>query len=333
MKVVVYILSVLIATALIGGGAFLVAVTTPDPGSWLIFLATMALTVFVYGPLVLGSMLAYWDAKRSDASKRYFAWWYRIVVGLEVLAAIGIVIFAMLADAPVWLPVLFIAVGAALIMVAVFVGAWLRKREEARAPVERPWLPLTRREILRKITKMVVTFVGAFVIGLALLALFAREIFTESLVQALGLAVGVAFFAAAMAGILVTMPLFRQIREIVGRDAGQVRKLAKVVLKGKRLDLDEEEQVDATKYAAVAAIMLPFQLAYMMLLYAGIILQQVQLLANPVARQLVIPMLALLVLLLVVVVPFSVRYIRRARAYAREHEDLVPAVSPVPSAS
>ncbi|TFC44044.1 MULTISPECIES: hypothetical protein [unclassified Cryobacterium] len=85
-----------------------------------------------------------------------------------------------------------------------------------------------------------------------------------------------AFIAAALACILVTLPLNRRLRESVSRDLGRLRKMGKVVLRGKQLELDHDEQVAAAKYAVLISIVIPFQLAYITLLYAGLKIQQAQ---------------------------------------------------------
>jgi len=322
MKVVVYVLSVLVATALLAGGSFLLVTVTPGRIGWLLLLGTVSLTVFIYGPLMLGSLGTFWDRRRSEESRRYLAWWYRITLALEVLAAVGIVTYAVLTEAPLWLPALFIGVGAVLTVSAVFLGSWLRKREAANPPEVSPWSPISRRDITRKIWKVAVTFAVTVAIGVAFLALFGREIFENDLSVAVVLVAGIAFIAASMAGILVTLPLLKRMREVVDSDAGLLRKLAKVVLKAKQIDLDEEEQVQAARYAAVASTALPFQLAYFVLLYVGLGIQQVQLLSHPQVRPIIITTLALLLAVLVFLVPLYVRYARRARAYAREHAHL-----------
>jgi MFS family permease len=324
MKVLVYILSLLLATAVVAGGSALLVALSPGHVGWLLLLATMSLTVFVYGPLMLGSLGAFWDVRKSESSRRYLAWWYRITLALEALAAVAIVVYAVLTDAPVWLPVLFIAGGAVLTVIAVFVGSWLRKREAASPPETRPWAPISRRDIIRKTTKVVVTFVVAVVVGTGLLAALGRGVFEDELSVAAGLVVGVAFIAASMACILVTMPLLKRMRDVVDRDAGLLRKLAKGVLKAKQIDLDEEEQVQAARYAAVASVALPFQLTYLALLYVGIGIQQLQLVTHPSVRPKIIGTLALLLVVLVVTVPLYVRYARRARDYARDHDELLP---------
>ncbi|WP_206751438.1 hypothetical protein, partial [Cryobacterium sp. MDB2-10] len=84
MKVLAYILSVLVATGLIIGGTFLILVQAPTDSSGLLLLAIGALCVFIYGPLILGSITSYWDVKKTGESRRYFRWWFGIVLGLSI---------------------------------------------------------------------------------------------------------------------------------------------------------------------------------------------------------------------------------------------------------
>ncbi|MDY7529982.1 MULTISPECIES: hypothetical protein [unclassified Cryobacterium] len=85
-----------------------------------------------------------------------------------------------------------------------------------------------------------------------------------------------AFFAEALACILVALPLNRRLRESVSRDLGRLRKVGKVVLRGKHLELDHDEPVAAAKDAVLISMVFPFQLAYITLLYAGLRIQQAQ---------------------------------------------------------
>lgn len=335
MKLIAGILSVLVATALMFGAIVLVVIRTPRISGGLIVLATVAITVFVYGPLVLGSITAYWNVRKTQESRRYFRRWFIVVLGLELLGAAAIAIYAALSSAPTWLPVLFIGGAIVLLLVALLVGRQLLRHDEANPSPERTWNPIGREEIRRKILIVAITFAGVLVLGIVGFALLlvalgdSRDRNLSGVGVTLAFATEFAFIAAAMACALVTLPLNRRLREALGRDFGQVRTIGKVVLRQKKLDLDEAGQVAAARYAVIVSITLPFQLAYISLLYLGIAIQQVQALMSGndsrFGSGLSIGVLIALVVVLVVYFPLFARRISRARAYARDHAQLVDA--------
>lgn len=333
MKVLAFILSVVLAGALVFAGSLLLVVAAPDASPGVLVLALVPLTVFLYGPTILGSIRAYWDVTGSDESRRYFALWYRIILALEVLAAVAIVLFTVLAGAPAWLPLVFITGGALLTVLALLVGRALRRRDVARAVAPPPWAAISRHEIVRKIAVIAIVFVAVLVIGIVvftvLLSMSEKDVPTVAL--SLLFAAEFAFFGASFACSIVTLPLNRRLRDSVGGDLGLLRKVGRVVLKAKPIDLNLEEQVKAAKYAVLVSVVFPFQLAIVVLLYAGFVLQQVQFLVTDIQSPFaVFFLIAFPVLLVVLVVLHAVR-IRRARRYARQHADLVPAAEAAPT--
>ena len=64
---------------------------------------------------------------------------------------------------------------------------------------------------------------------------------------------------------------------------------------------------------------MPFQLANIVLLYAGLLLQQIPALQNGSANEYSITTIVLLIALLLVLLPLQIVRIRRARQYARTH--------------
>jgi hypothetical protein len=218
-----------VATGLVIGGTILIIIEAPSQSSGVLLLAIGALSVFIYGPLILGSITSYWNVRKTGESRRYFVWWFGIVLGLEALGAVAIVIYALLTHAPTWLPIVFIGTGVALTAVALLVGQMLLRHEEARPLVERPWAPISRREIVRKIAIVTITFVVVLVLVLILFTVLGRG--STSAISKIGVqlsfAAEFAFFAAALACILVTLPLNRRLRESVSRDLGRLRKVGR----------------------------------------------------------------------------------------------------------
>ncbi|WP_442542520.1 hypothetical protein ACSBOX_11250 [Arthrobacter sp. KN11-1C] len=325
MKVLAFIFSLVIATGLMLGGTILIFFQSPRHSMGPQLLAIFALTVMTYGPLSLGSLTSYWNVRRTAGSHRFYKRWLWVVIGLEFLGAIAIITFAVVVQAPVWLPVLFIAGGIALTGLSLLMGRLLRRHDEAH-PLPPSWAPITRYEIQRKIAIIAITFVVVFAIAAVVLGVVgvgSHDAASQVGAQPL-FALAFALFAAGFACVIVSLPLSRRLRDAVDRDLGTIRKVAKVVLSNKKLDLDQSEQVAAAKYAAIIPTTLSFMLGYLILLYLGLGIQQMQHLISGQVDAFTIGFSAFLVAALLIFIPIYAVRIRRARIYARNHADLLP---------
>ncbi|MCU1421357.1 MAG: hypothetical protein JWN36_1008 [Microbacteriaceae bacterium] len=330
MRVFAYIASVILSTALIFGGVLLLVLVGDAHATVLeVLLSTLPLVVFVYGPLMLGSLAAYWNFNASPESRSYFRRWIWVIAGLEILGAIAFVVYTVLSGAPAWLAVLFIGGAAVLLAAALLIGRALLRQETRRGTPDAAWAPITREELRRKIVRVGITFVIALVVaGVGLSLLEAPEDGNFAIAFVASQALEFALFAAAFACIIMSLGIARQLRGLAGGDAGLLRTFGRVVLRGKKVELTESQQEGAAKYAATMRIFLPFQVTYIALLYAGILIGQVTTLAisrHPSA--LGIPTIIVLVVILAVVAPIMVVRTRRSRTYAEQHADLLPATS------
>lgn len=322
VRILAFVVSILVVTAALLGGVVLIVRATPDADPWLGPLATLALTILVYGPLLLGSLNSYWDVRRNDESRRYYRLWFWIILGLEVLAAVAIVVFAVAASSPVWVPVVIIGGAALLLVVALLVGRWLGVRDDRRPLDDSSIQVIDGAQIRRKIGIVALVFAVALAAGLVfgvLVALRSDEPGGRFVLFALQ----IAFLAATFAGILVARPLNLALRESAGRDLGLVRKLTRVVLRGKGIALDPAEQVAAVRYAVVARTALGFQLGYTTLLYAALLLQYLGSLIDGPPPLFYTVLAIALVVVLVVYYPIFIIRIRRAARYAEEHDALL----------
>ncbi|WP_085367472.1 hypothetical protein [Leifsonia sp. NCR5] len=315
MKVLAFILSTVLGTALVAGGVLLIVTQSSRHSAGLDLLAIFALTILIYGPLVLGSLTSYWDVRGSQGSRSFFLRYLWVVVGLEVLAAVAIVLFAVLAGAPVWLPILFIAGGAVLTPLALAVGGLLQRHEQAHPRADDEWMPVGRREIQRKVLIVAGIFVAAYAVGVVAFG----ALLSPDIGGALVIALQFASLAAAVACIAFTVPLNRRLRSTVGGDLGTVRKVGRVVLSKKDLDLDPAERVAAAKYAAIVPTVLSFTLGWTTLLYLSIAVQQVRSIVEGQNAAFSVGLAVLLVAMLVFLVPYYAVRIGRAQRYAREH--------------
>jgi hypothetical protein len=326
MKVLALVLSTVLATLLLVAGGLAIALATPHAHGWVFALGGFAIAPLIYGPVLLGSLLTYFDPARSKASRAAFTRWVVVVLGIEILAAAGIVVFAVVAHAPIWLPIVFIAVAAVLVVVAFAVANPLRRYDERRDHRAPAWSPVTHRQIIRKIAIIAITFAIAFVVSVAGLALLGSGAHGLRWGLVLAFALDFAFVASAFACIVAVLPLNRQLRTSLNRDLGTTRTFARVVMRGKKDDLTEDEQVPAARYAATMAVTLPFTLGYLTLLYAGIITQTLAMIAEHPSDPILGPWyVAILVGVLVVIYPLQITRTIRVRRYAREHAELLEA--------
>ncbi|AMM21210.1 hypothetical protein AX769_15040 [Frondihabitans sp. PAMC 28766] len=320
MRIVAFILAIVIATALLMGGALLLITRTDDAHQVWVFVATFAMIMFVYGPLTLGSFRAYWNVAGSASSRRYFRRTVCVVVGLEILAAVVIVVYALSTAASALIPVLFIGSGVVLTALALLIGPALYRYDEARRPASSDWVAIEPALIRRRIVAVAITFLG--VLALSVIAFTILDgVAPHSLTigQDFAFAVEFACFVSAFVAIFSTVGWNRRMRDITDRDPSRLRRVARVVLRNKKEDLDEQDLEAAARYAAFIPITMTFQIAYFILLYAGIVLEQVDQLRDGDSDHLAVPLIALFVAILVILVPLQITRIRRARRYAREH--------------
>ncbi|WP_417215559.1 hypothetical protein [Arthrobacter sp.] len=131
------------------------------------------------------------------------------------------------------------------------------------------------------------------------------------------------FLAGTFATVIATYPLGTALREASGADASRHRVISKVVLRGKDLPLDADEELGAARMAAVAPVVLPllnFSFGY---LFATLLTQYARFVAEHPADPFITVLFAVLVLTIVVGIPLLARQIRRARRYASDHAALL----------
>jgi hypothetical protein len=329
MRVLAYLLTIITATALSLGVGLLVGFAFQDAPRWLLLATAFTSPFLVMGPLVIGSFAAYFDHRTSSGSRQYLRWWLVGVVAVDVVAAVFVVLASVSARAPLWVPLVLLIGAAVLVVVVRPLGALFRRNERPIEDDPDPALPGAA-VIRRKIVTIGVTFVVAAVvatIGAALLAALGDHRGT-GLTQAVLLAGQLTFTATAVATVIVALPFNRALRDAGGRDLGRLRRFAKVVLRGKDLPLDEVEERGAVRYARILPLAMQFQLAYTGLLYIAIAFQFVSAAIRGDLGVLPEVFLAAMVVVLVWLVPLTVRRIRRARRYVDEH---APAISDRPA--
>jgi hypothetical protein len=198
MRIVAFILSVVIATGLLVAGAFFLILNSEDEDPVWVLIITVAMTTFIYGPLILGSFRAYWDVTGSDDSRRYFRRVLLIMIGLEMVAAIVTVVYAVTTSAGAIVPVVLIGGGVVLTIAAPLIGRAFYKYDSAHRPAPSGWIAIEPSQIRHRILAVGITFVG--VLLLALLGLGFVESISDDALSLADVILSALSFAFIVAG-------------------------------------------------------------------------------------------------------------------------------------
>ena len=326
MKVFVYVMSVVLGTVIITGGTVAIVFLLDDTDTAVLFLAVVPLIAFTLNPLVLGSLRTYFDPARSADGRRYFQRALWTTVGLDVLAAVAAIVFTVIVGAAVWVPLVAIVLAAALLVASIRVGDALRRRDDRLDVADPVWQPFDRRVIRRKIITVSVTFVATFIAVTVLFLLLLRDDSGDGGDWAAAIGFGVVFgcFASGLACVIVALPIARALRGSLNKDIGLVHKFSRLILRRKNIELTEDERAPAARYASLLALSLSFNLASITLLYTGLLVQNLILFLSAPEQTLNGIVTLLLIVLYVIILPLTIRRVRRARQYASDHADLLP---------
>ncbi|WP_336696729.1 hypothetical protein [Curtobacterium sp. USHLN213] len=287
IRVLLYIATIVVATALSLGGGLLVALELGSAAHGWLVAAAVCTPLVVMGPVLVGALAGYYDHRSSPESQRSLFRVSAVVAAVDVVAAVVFVLTALSAQAPLWVPVLLVIGAGLLLAVARPLGALFRRTE---APIsdlsdDVPGVGLVRRAIRSIATTFVIAAVVC-TIGVTLLAAFSDR-----------------------GGALLQVVLL----------GGQLTFTAKVVLRGKELPLDEADRAGAVRYARIVPLALQFQLVFTGLLYVAIAFQFVSSAVRGDLGLLPVVFLVAMVVVLAWAIPLSVRRIGRARRYAEQH--------------
>lgn len=317
-RVLLYIATIVVATALSLGGGLLVALELGSAAHGWLVAAAVCTPLVVMGPVLVGALAGYYDHRSSPESQRSLFRVSAVVGAVDVVAAVVFVLTALSAQAPLWVPVLLVVGAGVLLAVARPLGALFRRSEPPITDQgdDVPGTGLVRRGVRSIATTFVIAAVVC-TIGVTLLAAFSDR--GGALLQVVLLGGQLTFTATAMAAIVVALPLNRALRDSGGRDLGRLQRYAKVVLRGKELPLDEADRAGAVRYARIVPLALQFQLVFTGLLYVAIAFQFVSSAVRGDLGLLPVVFLVAMVVVLAWAIPLSVRRIGRARRYAEQH--------------
>ncbi|MBF4580319.1 hypothetical protein [Frigoribacterium sp. VKM Ac-2530] len=312
---------VVVAAAQIGGTVVLVLLVDGG-GVTALLLGAFGLALLTIAPIVLGAVLAAWDVptthREQQRARRLLGW----MLGVQAGGAALVLLSAWLSDPPAWLPASFVALGAALTVVALVAGPAVGEHvRQGAEPVE--WRQVPRGEVRRGVRTVTLAFVLTFLpaaVGLSFVPLDDDD----SGADLLFVAAGLGFLAASVACTVVSFRLMKQAGAVIGRDHDRARRIGKAVLSRRPLELGPDDERAAARWASVSAVSLPVQYAQSATLFAGLICNQLpQALGEDgwiFSRVLMVVMAAMLLGF----APFFLTRASRARRYAAARAHLLP---------
>lgn len=322
MRLVASVLVVSLATLLAIAGGVLVALELQRAPDWLAAGADAGVPLVVVLPVLRGAWVASWDPRASPDVARSFRRGMVVAAALDLVAVALVATATVVAQGPVWLPVVVAVVAAVLLGLSRPLGDRLRRAERPVHPGQH-WQPVDPAAVRRTIAVATWTFVGSALVGAVGVAVLAVAVhWPAHRLLPLGLSVAqLVCLASAIVMALRVRPLQRGLRDLAGRDVGRLRRVAQVVVRGRDLPLDEDDALLAARYAAALPVLLGLQSGFAGLLWAGIVCNLVGDVLEGFSPGAVV--LGVVVVLVAVAVPTSVRRVRRARAYAAAHADLL----------
>jgi peptidoglycan/LPS O-acetylase OafA/YrhL len=244
------------------------------------------------------------------------------------------VVFAILTGAPPWIPVVALAVLVVLFPVSIASGEAIRRRLASKPRLEITHWGLSPEEAETWRRRMIVAFCLGLIAGLVLVVEVAPQIDSE-LIGPAGFAVvlGLALFVAGAASLPTPFKLTPRLREAVRSDPALAVRVRKAIARNRSDDLEPTDRIPAARWAAVSVDFWRVNLAQSVLIFGGMLLIQIPALMAPSKTfgPIVQPVLAsLLLAILVTSLLLGWHQLRRVRAYAELHSELIadPAVSP-----
>ena len=330
MKLRWIFLVAILGTLAAGALGVAVALLVPASPDWVMFVASLSAMSLLLIPLFAGLATAtlIFDPDTADG-RRGVRRLVLVVAALELLSAVGAVLVAVAVPAITPHVVGVIVVSVVLLVEGMRLGGRIRRRTARAAEDAAPWVSWSPAVVKRKVTRIVMVFVlvtvlaTAAIVGLGIAFDEGGEL--SGTVALVGLAPGL--MSASIACMVVSWPLAKDLRRSLGNSYTEQKVIARVVLRGKDDELSEDGGLRAATYARIAASYLPFQIAQLVLLFAGIWFQQVWNLEQGSVDGMITFTRVVVVaypVLVAVILPMLVVQARRAGRYAAAHAHLLP---------
>lgn len=303
----------IVVAILTAGGGILVALNTPQGESWA-WLSSVAVAGYLLPPVLLGGLASTWDTTSSGGARRGLRRALLVNVGIQVLATAVMCVFTVLTGAPWWLTVVFTAVGIAAMATTVVLLPRLQRMERAH-PATTSAPQYGRAEFRRDRRKILVTMTVTLVAMAVLIGVLA-VIFPGDLMALFRYPPLFAAMAGAIACLLASGRIGRQIRDLVDGDMARANRIGKVVVRGKNDPLSEEDAVLVPAYASLSWVAQAYSVIGFLLLIGAVAAVQVFAFANDPSETWPIWFAAACGVALIVIVPVSMIQLQRTRAYA-----------------
>jgi hypothetical protein len=350
MKIIAFIASLVIALLVPIASVVILLSVQPRAGGATGGILLAGMTAICMMPVFGGIQIANWIADpATPEGHRYFLRLVLVIAGIQLLAAIAIVVASVQAGWPLWAPLISIAVGAGLSVGCIFVAERLR-RADARKPqpgaaesAATDAALISALTIKRKTRTIVASFfialfaAAVLIGGLEVVLPHSHPIEATDILSRVITVVVFGFLATSFACIFSARPLALQMKQTFNGNVINQRTITRVVLKGKNDQLSEGQRPLAARYAALAAVYNPFMIAQFLLLYCAMVLLQFnQLLPGLDHHQSPVNLVLGIVFLIVgiVLMPLPFRQLGRVKRYAAEHRaDAVSARHPEPTSA
>lgn len=238
---------------------------------------------------------------------------------VAVAAAALILVLAATGNAPLGASAVALVVAAAYIAANVFAGRALRARADRRRVGPFPIPPFTPDYSHRRAYSAVVVATSVLTAGVLVALTTGRPALetSPSPLRTIALALSFAAITATVLCAISVVTLSGRVRDLNGTDAARLKRIRRVVLRGKPIPLTEEETAIAAAYAPYAAQSQRWSIAQSVTVTVGVLCVNEPTPDRPIAVMIWI----LFPVLLAVAVPLSLRSARRAERYALEHRE------------
>jgi hypothetical protein len=282
------------------------------------------------GALVLVSVVVLWAVGLFSGIVIVGDWWdpatpdgrrdrrrFVVVAGVVAVLAAGLLGAQAAADAASVGAVsgaLVAAVGYVALNLAV--AGYVRRREEiarARATDESDaaWIRVHTRH---RADNVALWFAIVLVVGVGVAVIVDEVLLVDAqrVLLPVSIAVSTAALLATIMCATIAMNLYGPTRDLLGSDRERKRRIRRVVLGGRAIELSEEERELAAAYAPLAAEATAWNLGQNVFLFTALLAQNIPRVAEPVPLWLSIALVAAIA----IAIPLSLREVARARRYA-----------------
>jgi hypothetical protein len=323
----VLVMAVVFAT-LIVAGVVLLPVSSSGLGDLRFWLGSFAIFLLTVPAIALGAFVQWWPIEPwRPAARRPLLRMLILSVAVQLAGAALVLWLGRTGGLPLRESLTFVGVVAAASALS-FATARVIRRREALRPIGPPaaW---TREVVDRKagIVRLWV-FWTMMLTAAALTALVATGVLPvdRELWLFAGMGASLACLAGCAACLYVSRPLGAELRDARASRPRDFRAISRVVIRGADEPLSPDAEGRAARYARVLSTYLPFRVAFLTLLCAALLLQQLPPALVPGgtdARPLNLVLTAVLITGYVIAIPMLVTQWRRARRFAAEHDDVL----------